>query len=161
MFLVRRTTPKYTVGVQILVQRPDGRILLVRQTYRALPFLPGGVLRRGERVLEGARRELREETGLDVEPVELGRAQVRPQAAWVTFYALAAVDEDTAEAARPRSAEIAGLLWAWPGELPEVDPGVRAALNHVLAPLAQFAPTTVSGRSQQSVVAPPGPAQSG
>jgi 8-oxo-dGTP diphosphatase len=51
----------------------DGRVLLAR---RAVPVfhgywdLPGGFLDEGEHPLDGLRRELREETGLEVEPSE-------------------------------------------------------------------------------------------
>ncbi len=48
-----------------------GRILAVRQSYRANPSWPGGGLRRGEAPRDAARRELREELGLDVGPDDL------------------------------------------------------------------------------------------
>ena len=49
----------------------EGRVLLTRRRYE--PFagrwdLPGGFLEEGEHPLDGIRRELREETGLEVEP---------------------------------------------------------------------------------------------
>jgi ADP-ribose pyrophosphatase YjhB (NUDIX family) len=44
----------------------DGRLLLIRNSYRAGESAPGGRLDRGESPLEGARRELREEVGLDL-----------------------------------------------------------------------------------------------
>src|SRR5690349_1164520 len=45
-----------------------GRILVVRQSYRANPSWPGGGVRRGEAPREAARRELAEELGLAVRP---------------------------------------------------------------------------------------------
>ena len=48
-----------------------GRILAVQQSYRSNPSWPGGGVRRGEEPREAARRELREELGLDVRPDDL------------------------------------------------------------------------------------------
>jgi ADP-ribose pyrophosphatase YjhB (NUDIX family) len=49
----------------------DGRLMLTRRAFE--PFkgrwdLPGGFLDEGEHPLEGVKRELREETGLEIEP---------------------------------------------------------------------------------------------
>ncbi|MFN2471356.1 MAG: NUDIX domain-containing protein [Gaiellaceae bacterium] len=54
-----------------ILVRDDGRVLLARR--RSDPFagrwdLPGGFLEEGEHPLDGLRRELYEETGLEVEP---------------------------------------------------------------------------------------------
>ena len=48
-----------------------GRVLAVRQSYRPHSSLPGGGIRRGEQPREAARRELREELGLEVAPDDL------------------------------------------------------------------------------------------
>ena len=56
-----------------LVER-DGRVLLVRrgiEPYKGWWDIPGGFLAPGEHPAEGAAREVREETGLIVEPTEL------------------------------------------------------------------------------------------
>ncbi|MBM4653924.1 NUDIX domain-containing protein [Rhodococcus hoagii] len=59
-----RPAPK--VGVGIVVERPDGRILLgcrVKPTEPTTWCLPGGHLEPGETIEEAARRECREESG--------------------------------------------------------------------------------------------------
>jgi len=64
-------TPLVGVGAVIV---EDGRVLLVRRGHEPMKghwSLPGGMLELGESLAEGVVREVREETGLTVEPVEL------------------------------------------------------------------------------------------
>jgi len=61
------------VGVGAVVVQ-DARVLLVRRGTEPLKgrwTLPGGLLEVGEALTAGVIREVREETGLDVEPIEL------------------------------------------------------------------------------------------
>ena len=68
MFLIRRGTPSFHVGAICVVERPDGHMLLVRQSYRGDGWgFPGGLMRRREEPADAARRELHEELGIDVE----------------------------------------------------------------------------------------------
>ncbi len=61
-----------THGVKLLVHDDRGRVLLIRNRYGAGHWLlPGGGVKRGERSLDAARCELREETGLDVDAPSL------------------------------------------------------------------------------------------
>jgi len=65
------TAPIVAVGAVIV---DAGRVLLVRRGTAPLKghwTLPGGVLELGETLHDGVVREMREETGLTVEPVEL------------------------------------------------------------------------------------------
>ncbi|HUQ94869.1 MAG TPA: NUDIX hydrolase [Bryobacteraceae bacterium] len=74
MAIDRRRYPKRPIlGVGALIFRHN-RILLVeraREPLKGCWSLPGGVLETGERLEEGIRREVREETGLEVKPVAL------------------------------------------------------------------------------------------
>lgn len=59
-----------TLGTRILVTKDDS-VLLVRLTYSPGWHLPGGGVDHGESFLKGARRELREECGLEAAALDL------------------------------------------------------------------------------------------
>lgn len=66
-----RIVPLTTVGVKVIAVDPDGRVLLVTTRYQRLWTLPGGGAHRRETPEHAAARELREETGLRIEPEAL------------------------------------------------------------------------------------------
>ena len=127
--LVRLGSPKYTVGAMCVVERSDGRVLMVRQTYRNRWGLPGGLVKRREPAGVAARRETLEETGLVIELVGQPAvvAEPRLQRIDVVFKARPAdgVDPDTAA---PRSAEITECRWVDPTNLPELQSETASAL---------------------------------
>lgn len=58
-------------GASAIVGTDDGRIVLQRRTDNNLWALPGGVMDIGENIDTAIRREVKEETGLDVEPLRI------------------------------------------------------------------------------------------
>ena len=53
---MRAIAPTYTVGAMCFIERDDGALLLVQQTYRKQWGVPGGLLKRGEEPEDAARR---------------------------------------------------------------------------------------------------------
>lgn len=58
--------PKHSVSVAGIVVRDDGRVLVIRRDDNGLWEAPGGVLELDESFEDGVRREVLEETGLQV-----------------------------------------------------------------------------------------------
>lgn len=82
-------TPK--LGAAAAVFDGEGRILLMERADNGDWCLPGGYVDPGETPAETAVREAREETGLDVEPVELAAFYHHPPDAWRPHGAVDAV----------------------------------------------------------------------
>jgi 8-oxo-dGTP diphosphatase len=126
-FIVRRVTPAFTVGSMCIVRREDdGRILLVQHEYRGKWGLPGGLLKRGETIEDCALREVREETGLEIELVGPPTVVVEPEARRVDVVFCChpvRIEVDT-----EHSAEVNGAEWFPLGDLPELQDQVAAGL---------------------------------
>lgn len=66
-----KSTPLHSVSVAGAVLREDGRLLAIRRADNGTWELPGGVLELTESPEAGVRREVLEETGIEVEVQEL------------------------------------------------------------------------------------------
>lgn len=127
--VVRFLSPSYSVGAICVIERSDGRMLLVRQTYRSNWGLPGGLLKRHEAPADAVRREVAEEVGLNIELV--GEPAVVVEADLhrvdIVFRARPALGADP-DGSQPGSAEIEACSWFAPEQLPELQPETASAL---------------------------------
>jgi 8-oxo-dGTP pyrophosphatase MutT (NUDIX family) len=56
LVVVHTVAPSFSVGAICVVERDDGRVLVVRHSYRKAWGFPGGLLKANEEVADGARR---------------------------------------------------------------------------------------------------------
>ena len=139
-FAVRRTTPSYVLGAMCRVEREDGRVLLVKPSYRSVWTLPGGVSARGESPIDCMHRELFEEAGVRCEVVGEPVVLLDPKRRMLDFVyrGRLAPGVDPSEA-RSTSLEIADVGWFEPSEI--------AAISGAFARKAlSVDPTTDTGR---------------
>jgi len=69
---------QFTIGVFGIIFDEQGRVLLCHRRDYNLWNLPGGALESGESPLEGVKREVKEETGLNVEVSKLLGVYTKP-----------------------------------------------------------------------------------
>jgi ADP-ribose pyrophosphatase YjhB (NUDIX family) len=124
MWLVRRVAPTYTVGAVILVRDSDSAgLLLLRQPPGRAWSLPAGLLARRESPLEGAVRELAEESGIVLAPEQLRpavpNALVHHRGRWVDVVYEATVPAATTPL-RVDGAEVLEAGWHDVAALPEL-----------------------------------------
>ncbi len=119
--VVRMLKPSYVVGTIPFVFRDDGRLLLVRHSYKTGWATPGGFVDRGERPADAAVREVREEVGLAVRVVGEPTVVVDPWERRVEVVLRAApLNDADADAVVPVSPEIVEVRWFEPTSLPEL-----------------------------------------
>ncbi|MEO8695416.1 MAG: NUDIX domain-containing protein [Acidimicrobiales bacterium] len=120
-FAVRRTTPSYIMGAMCRVERDDGRVLLVKPSYRTVWTLPGGVSERGETPIDCMRRELLEETGLRCDVIGEPVVMVDPKHRIFDFvYQARLAPGVSPDDARAVSLEITEVGWFEPGKIPSI-----------------------------------------
>jgi len=117
-FGVWATQSRFTVTVSAVVTDDGGRVLLLKHLYRGGSGwgIPGGFLEPGEQPEAAVRRELREETGLELEDVRLvvTRTFRRPRQVEIMFRARAA----DAARAHVASGEVSRAEWYAPDAPP-------------------------------------------
>lgn len=135
--LVRLGAPTYTVGAVVLLRDaeadPPGRLLLLRQPPGRGWSLPGGLLGYRELPVDGARRELREETGLQLPAHALvpavPNAIVHTRGHWVDLVFEASVPA-SAVTLRVDGAEVHEAAWHRLDGLPPLTKATARLLGH-------------------------------
>lgn len=112
--LVRGTQKKFTVSAAAIITNSEGKVLLLNHILRPHSTwgIPGGFIEAGEQPETAIRRELREETGLELDDLTLIRVRTIDRHIEVLFRARGI---GTAEI---KSREITDLGWYSPNEMP-------------------------------------------
>jgi 8-oxo-dGTP diphosphatase len=119
MKIIRATQKKFTVSAAAVITNAEGKVLLLNHVLR--PFsgwgLPGGFMSVGEQPEETIRRELREETGIELEDLRMFRIRTLERHVEILFSAVAVGE------ASVLSREILDLGWFDVEAMPEHLPG--------------------------------------
>jgi ADP-ribose pyrophosphatase YjhB (NUDIX family) len=129
--IIRWVAPSFNVGAMCVIERDDGALLLVRQSYRDHWGCPGGLLRRGEQPLDGAHRETEEEVGIAIEIDDEPRVLIDARARRIDVVFRCRVRPPVPEEIRPASAEIVEVRWFPPDRLPVLQKEVAEALAEI------------------------------
>ena len=113
--IIRTTQQKFTVSAAAVITNAHGEVLLLNHLLR--PYsgwgLPGGFMTAQEQPEDAIRRELREETGIELEHLEMFRVRTIQRHVEILFRATARGD------ASVQSREILELGWFGIDELPD------------------------------------------
>jgi 8-oxo-dGTP diphosphatase len=125
------TQPRFRVTAGAVVRDERGRVLLLRHVLRKGSGwgIPGGFLRAGEQPDEAVRREVREETGLELESVGLVFVRALSSVRQVEVVFRASMRAE-ALARLEKSFEIDRAEWFAPAELPE---GLSRDQRHIIS----------------------------
>lgn len=125
-WIMRRVAPTFLVGVAGVVLNERGEILLLEHVFHRLyPWgLPGGWMARGESPAQALRRELHEETGMEIEIEALLAIEPDSDPRCLQIgYLCRALDQPAR-----LNYEILSARWVSPGDLP----GPIPPFHHVL-----------------------------
>lgn len=113
--LIRTSQTTFTVSVGAVVLNEEGKILLLDHVLRPASGwgIPGGFINAGEHPLQAVKREIFEETGLEISAVEMMWLRTINRHIEIIFKATGVGQAEV------RSREIIQLGWFDLGEMPE------------------------------------------
>jgi ADP-ribose pyrophosphatase YjhB (NUDIX family) len=127
--LIRSTQKKFTVSVAAIITDRDGKVLILEHLLRPGSGwgIPGGFIEPGEQPEAAIRREIREETGIELENLKMLRVRTINRHVEILFRA---ESDGTAEV---KSREIKSLGWFAASEMPEeMSPAQKSIVEKVL-----------------------------
>lgn len=105
-------TPRHSVSVAAVIVNESGEVLLTQRADNGHWEPPGGVLELDEAIEDGLRREVREETGLDIEIERLTGVYKNMRRGIVALVFRCRLTDSTAQARL--SSEVHGWEWTSP-----------------------------------------------
>lgn len=128
-WIVRVTQAKFTVSAAVIITNTQGEVLVLDHLIRPNSGwgIPGGFMMHGEQPEEGIRREIREETGIELNNLRMFR--VRTLGTHLEILFTARFD------GRPeiKSSEIKGFGWFARGKMPEkMNAAQKALIEEIL-----------------------------
>jgi 8-oxo-dGTP diphosphatase len=121
--IIRATQKKFTASVAAIITNMDGKVLLLEHILRPGSGwgIPGGFMNRGEQPEAAIRREISEETGLELENLKFLRVRTINRHIEMLFRA------ETGGTPQVLSREIKGFGWFAVEAMPEEMSGVQKA----------------------------------
>jgi ADP-ribose pyrophosphatase YjhB (NUDIX family) len=129
--IARATQDKFTVSAAGIITNNTGQVLLLNHVLRPVSGwgLPGGFIGFREQPEAGLRREIREETGLDLRGISLYRVRTRLRHIEIIFLARGVGEAEV------RSREIIELGWFGLDEMPsEMSLDQHSMIRKALSP---------------------------
>lgn len=127
--IIRLTQHKFVVSVGVVVTNERKEVLLLDHVLRPASGwgIPGGFMLYNEQPIEAVRRELREETGLEIKNVEIIWVRTLSRHIEILFRA------ESDGKAEVKSREIKGLGWFDPEQMPaEISTAQKQLVKKIL-----------------------------
>lgn len=128
-------------SVTCVIRDERGRVLMIHKVDNDLWAVPGGGHEPGESITDTVRREVREETGLEVEVTGLVGTYTNPHHVMAyddgevrQQFSLCFTGRQTGGSAREDGIETKEVRWVEPSELPKLNihPSMRMRIEHAL-----------------------------